>query len=241
MVTKGEVVKLILSFCGALLFFLLGVVPSLLFKSQLPDPFPISWWIDGNPNGYIARNYGVFLLPLIGFLISILSLTLTSFDKPPIEHSISSSIAILVACLLPSANSSTFQLLILETNIKDGGIFSVDKIFIPSGLLLTVAGAILKWVEPNRYVGIRNRWTKESLVVWTKTHHLAGVLFIVSGICLLLLDRFLSPGPLAFFILFFFLGGPAVASTVYSYLIREKRYYSAADWDVLTNATPLLE
>jgi immunity protein, SdpI family len=55
-------------------------------------------------------------------------------------------------------------------------------IAIATGLFFVVLGNFMGKIRPNWFVGVRTPWTLSSKLSWTKTHRLAGWLFIGMGI-----------------------------------------------------------
>ena len=56
------------------------------------------------------------------------------------------------------------------------------SIAVLTGLLFIVVGNTMGKLRPNAYAGVRTPWTLTSKLSWTKTHRLAGFLFIGTGV-----------------------------------------------------------
>lgn len=54
------------------------------------------------------------------------------------------------------------------------------------GLLFIGLGNLLPKVPKNFFVGIRTPWTIANEAVWDKTHRLGGLLFVISGLIMIL-------------------------------------------------------
>jgi uncharacterized membrane protein len=59
-----------------------------------------------------------------------------------------------------------------------------------TGALFLVLGNFMGKIRPNWFVGIRTPWTLSSKESWTKTHRLAGWVFIAAGLTAMLLGPF---------------------------------------------------
>ncbi|WP_160713559.1 SdpI family protein [Chitinophaga solisilvae] len=60
------------------------------------------------------------------------------------------------------------------------------------GALITGIGFYLRKLAPNHYVGVRTPWTLQSSEIWTETHHMAGTLWICTGLAIIISGFFLS-------------------------------------------------
>ena len=85
------------------------------------------------------------------------------------------------------------------------------------GLLFVVLGNVMGKIRPNWFVGVRTPWTLSSKKSWTKTHRLAGWLFIAMG--LLAAAWGLLQSAWMFGLMLAFDGGCVLAIVVYSYLV----------------------
>jgi len=58
-----------------------------------------------------------------------------------------------------------------------------DKfLLIVFALFFIIMGNYMQTVKPNFFIGIRTPWTLQSDVVWKKTHKIAGVLMMITGL-----------------------------------------------------------
>lgn len=66
-------------------------------------------------------------------------------------------------------------------------VASFNIILILVGLTFTVLGNYFPSIAPNYFLGIRTPWTLESPEVWKQTHRLAGKLWVVGGLIIMVL------------------------------------------------------
>ena len=85
------------------------------------------------------------------------------------------------------------------------------------GLFFVVMGGLLGKIRPNWFVGIRTPWTLSSKLAWTRTHRLAGWLFLLTGVTFILAG--LLPSPWTAGAAFVVGIGSAVWMVTYSYLV----------------------
>ncbi|MEP0265901.1 SdpI family protein [Dokdonia sp.] len=65
-------------------------------------------------------------------------------------------------------------------------------IYILLGVFFTALGNYLPSVKPNYFIGLRTPWTLESATVWKKTHRLAGKLWVIGGLAIIVFSLILS-------------------------------------------------
>lgn len=74
------------------------------------------------------------------------------------------------------------------------------------GLLIAMFGNYFQTVRSNYFIGIRTPWTLQNEIVWKKTHHLAGRLWMAGGVLIIFLS-FLIGNNLALAITFGIIAG----------------------------------
>jgi uncharacterized membrane protein len=69
---------------------------------------------------------------------------------------------------------------------KNQSVSSQNFGLIPTGILFIVLGNYFKVIPPNYFIGIKTPWTLENSEVWKTTHILAGKLWFIGGIVIVL-------------------------------------------------------
>jgi uncharacterized membrane protein len=90
----------------------------------------------------------------------------------------------------------------------------VNLLVIPIGILFIPLGNSNKVIQPNYFIGIKTPWTLENKEVWKLTHILAGKLWIIGGL-LIVLGSLTIDKSVFIYILFSVI---TVVPVVYSYL-----------------------
>src|SRR5258705_3703554 len=85
------------------------------------------------------------------------------------------------------------------------------------GIVFFVFGNVLGKVRPNWFVGVRTPWTLSSKRSWTRTHRLAGCVFVCGGVSMLIAGLCQTPFAVAGAVTVL-LGG-ILGTVVYSYFI----------------------
>lgn len=191
---------------------------SFYFYTILPDTIITHWGAKGQPNGYMPKFSGVFLLPLITLGIFLLLIFLPRLD--PLRENYKKFMAYYESFILIFVLFMFYiQLISILWNL--GIQVPIYLALIPAiGFLFIYIGIILKHVKQNWFIGIRTPWTMSNETVWDKTHKLGSTLFIISGIITFAGILF----PQTYMILFILV--PVILSSIwlfiYSYLIYKK-------------------
>ncbi len=175
------------------------VLSALLFAAsgwawqQLPMDarVPIHWNIEGKVDGYGGRGT-LFLLPGM-----VLGLTLLFAVLPRIEprrvNLMSSFKAYRAVWLAVLSLLGGVQILIVQAAL--GKKVPMDKcIYLGLGFMMLVMGNFLGKVRSNYVFGVRTPWTLSSELSWNKTHRLAGRMFVIYGLLMLLAAMVQIPG-----------------------------------------------
>lgn len=207
----------------AMIFLLLVIfIVGAFVYPDLPTRVPFHWNIRGEVDGYTTPFWGAFGLPLLALAIYILMGLLPRIDPKKENYPRFRGPYQLIRWGI------TLFLLLLQTLIL---MVSLGRqVNIPLlvqlgiGLLFILFGSIMPRLAFNYFVGIRTPWTLADEEVWTKTHQMAGKLWIGGGIGGLA-TAFLPP-PGNFIGLMVFVIGASLVSVVYSYFVYRERVRS---------------
>lgn len=160
------------------LILLMFAIAAWLYPA-LPDPVPTHWNAVGEVDGWTAKPWGVYLLPLItlGLLPLLLLLPVISpkgFRLDAARQVYDIVVFTVVAFML------LVELFSFRAALGHGGDFTRAMPII-LGLLFIVLGNYLPRFPRNFFVGIRTPWTLASESVWRRTHRLGGRLFMAAG------------------------------------------------------------
>ena len=118
-----------------------------------------------------------------------------------------------------------FLALMMEITIlsaDDPYRFDVGKIVVFAvSLLFIFIGNYLPKCKQSFTMGIKTMWTLSDERVWNKTHRLGGVLFVISGVVMLVAALFFGE-KVMFAVTMVASLGTLIATTVYSYLLYRK-------------------
>jgi len=201
--------------------------------TQIPDGarLPVHWGPSGEADRFGGKLEALGVLPLIMLGLCVLFVLLPRLL--PRRRHLASSAHTYTASWLGVLALLTGIHAVSVVNATGGEIPVVRIITAGVGALFLVLGNYLPKTRSNWAVGVRTPWTMQSERSWRLTHRLAGRLFAVLGVVLLVVAF-----PLPLTALFpVVLAGVAVASLVplvYSWWIwRAERTGSSADTGVM--------
>ncbi|WP_423214042.1 SdpI family protein [Streptococcus equinus] len=160
----------------------LPVVIGVIFWNQLPEKIPTHFGIDGQADGYSSKLFTLFAFPALFLLFQIICLA--SFEKESVKVNIPAKMRRFYTWLIP-----------VLSLIIQGSIYANALGFIKSGptlvttflaIVFIVIGNYLPKIQRNATVGIRIPWTLSDDKNWYKTHRMAGKLWVIGGLIILL-------------------------------------------------------
>ena len=180
---KENRIKIIITSLITLAPILIGV----LFWDRLPDQIATHFGQGNVPEGWSSKPMAVFGLPLILVALHLFCIFITLND--PKKKNIGRKILPIIFWMIPIisllVNSATYGIALgLKIDIE----LIVSLLL---GLLFIIFGNYMSKIRQNYTVGIRLPWTLSSEDNWDKTHRLAGKLWIVGGV-LVLVNIFLK-------------------------------------------------
>ena len=145
-----------------------------------PNRVVSHWNAAGQPDGYMSKLWGLFLIPLIMIGLVGLFAALPRIDpyKKNYKKFRNYYDGFILLFIL-------FMLAIQIQNIlwSTGYQVSLNLTFpFLMGTFFIYIGFLLGHAEQNWFVGIRTPWTLSSETVWKKTHEVGGKLFKLAGV-----------------------------------------------------------
>lgn len=167
---------------------LLLIIPFILiavYWQDLPDKIPLHWNAAGEVDKYSESRWGIFVLPGLSLLIFLFLFIVPKIDpKGNFGQFLKTYWTILNILMF-------FFLIIFMLVLYVSLGYEFDQaFFIHSALyvLFMLLGNFFGKIRPNYFIGIRTPWTLENEEVWRKTHKMAGVLWVVFSLLMLLLN-----------------------------------------------------
>lgn len=162
----------------------ISAVASVYFYQHSPDIIVTHWNFRGQADGFASKGFGSFFFPGLLVFIYLLMLAVPFFDPKRDsykEFEKPYQIFRYAFMVILSAVYWATGLYNIGYNINIG----ITVAFLV-GLLMIIIGNYLGKLKKNWFVGIKTPWTLSSDDVWTKTHRLGGILFIIFGLVIMI-------------------------------------------------------
>lgn len=195
------------------LLLLVPIIIGLLLWNQLPERIATHFGLNNQPDGWSSRAMAVFGLP--GIILGCHLLCAFGMQADPKKKNVSGKITGLVLWVSPilaMATCGSTYAIALGKNVDIG---MVCMLLI--GVVFIVMGNYLPKCRQNFTVGIKIPWTLNSTENWNRTHRMAGILWMLSGV-ILVVNAFIGFSWLIPTVLVV----AGIAPMVYSFLLYKK-------------------
>lgn len=208
-----------------LIIFILYLAPliiTLIMLPIMPDQIPAQYGWTGEVTRYGSR-YELLIMPIIamftGAFLTFASIRVAkgkSTQNPKLLFWASIAIAI------PMVAMQIWHISMIYPGFEATPAGTLDSMRIMAiiiSLSFVVLGNVLPKCRRNYFIGIRTPWTLKNEVCWSKTHRLAGILMLGTGLISTLLCLFVFDGAAAFYVVAFGLGVALIPALIYSYYV----------------------
>ena len=186
--------------------------------NSLPEQVPMHWNLKGEIDDWGSKYSLIGLAFLLPVLTYVLMLVLPKIDPKKRMESMGGKYDQFKFILVAFMTVTVLVVIFISKNQK---LSNPNMIAILAGTLFVFVGNYFKVMKQNYFIGIKTPWTLESDEVWKLTHLLAGKMWVIGGL-LIVICSLVVPVNLNFY---FFISISAVISIVpivYSYLIYKK-------------------
>ena len=161
---------------------LFPILWGVMIWSQLPNQISIHFNAAGQANNFQSKALAVFGLPFFLLLVHLFVIFVTARD--PKNQTMNEKMGKVIYWLTPIVSLSLSYLIYS----KALGSTTNPSIFVSAllGLIFVMMGNYMPKLKVNHTVGIRLPWTLQSEDNWHKTHRLAGKLWVLGGLILLI-------------------------------------------------------
>lgn len=194
------------------------IILGLLFYNQLPEQMPIHWNAAGEVDDYTSKIFALFGLPMILLVFHTALVWVT--DKDPKYMNIPKVMYVIIYFLIPIISTICVGFSI-NTALPNGLDINISSTLpLVLGIIFLFVGNYLPKCKQSYTVGIKTPWALHDEENWNKTHRLAGFLWIIGGILIIICSLFFSTMVNPFFVIILAM---TVIPYVYSYLIYKKK------------------
>ncbi len=166
------------------LFIIVAVAVAAYLYPSLPEQIPTHWNFAGEVDDYMAKPWGVIILPLSAILVFVTMRLIPVISPKEYRTDKFMDVINVFTVTLVGFMSCVAVLVLLVANGAD--VRFNEMIYGGVGLLFIVLGNYMGKVRKNFFIGIRTPWTLASDEVWSRTHRVGGKVFIVVGMFLML-------------------------------------------------------
>jgi len=186
-----------------------------MLYDKLPNQMAVHWNSAGIPDNFASKEFAGFGLPAI--LAGLNVFTQVILNNDPKKANYPKVLRFLLKWLVPVMS----LILVPVTLFISLGVEINLNLYAPIflGLMFIILGNYLPKTKQNYTMGIKLPWTFNSEKNWNKTHRLAGYVWIIGGICIIL-SSWLNI--YSYFTSMVILITLIIIPTVYSYLLYKK-------------------
>ncbi len=197
------------------LVILLPILIGILLWNQLPSQMAVHFDISGDADGYSSKLFVIFAFPILFMLFQLIALA--SLEKDSVKVSTPPRMLTIYAWIIP------FLSLIIQLSIYANalGVVKSSPRLVTAflGIIFIFIGNYLPKTQRNYTIGIRLPWTLSDEYNWYKTHRLAGKIWFLGGI-IILIDSFIQ---LALpYVLGIVIGVIVIIPMVYSFMLNHR-------------------
>jgi uncharacterized membrane protein len=157
---------------------------------NLPDSVPIHWDIEGDIDRYGDKSELILIPILLPLLIYVIFTIVPLIDPKGKIQQMGNKYFMLKTAM--TVFMSILAMIIIYA-VKNESLYNPNYIILLIGVLLMILGNYFKTLRANYFIGIRTPWTLENQTVWKETHKLAGKIWFIGGLVIivssLLLDK----------------------------------------------------
>lgn len=208
--TKTEKIELLLT----TLVCLIPIAVGLILYNRLPDQIATHWDAQGNVNGWSSKFTGIVLLPAILAGVNLLFPLLLRID--PKYTNMDGKLKAVSHWIIPLITLLCSGITLSAALGKDLPVTVIMPVFL--GMVFVVIGNYLPKTKQSYTMGIKLPWTLNSEENWNHTHRLAGFLWVIGGL-LIIVAGLLGLGFVPFTAITMVM---VLAPCVYSYLYYRK-------------------
>jgi len=147
--------------------------------NQLPDRVPIHWNIKGEIDRYADKADLLWIPILLPLLTYIILLVVPKIDPKNKLSKMGKKFQNL-KFVLTIFMSALALFIIYSAEVRS--LTNPNYVLLLIGILYIILGNYFQTIRANYFIGIRTPWTLENETVWKKTHQIAGVMWFVGGI-----------------------------------------------------------
>ncbi len=204
----------------------LPLVATLVSLFFMPETVPVHFDINNQVDRW-GSKYELLILPIVALVMGVvLMISAKRIDKK--ENSGNNNYKVFTTVgivILAVFNIISFYILYIgftKAQTLDNMRLDIYSLLVLMfGIMFVIIGNVMPKIRTNHLLGIRNKWTKSSEIVWKKAHRVGGFISIFTGL-IAIISSFVFSGQVSMIILIGLLLVNAVVTTIYSYAVSKK-------------------
>ncbi|HEX8563572.1 MAG TPA: SdpI family protein [Flavobacterium sp.] len=188
---------------------------------DLPEQVPTHFNLEGAPDDWSNKSAMIFIPAILGIGVYLLMLLIPVLDpKKRITQMGNKYYSLRLMLTIFFSILATYVVYVCHA-----GSVNPNMMLAIIGAFFAMLGNYFQTVRPNYFIGFRTPWTLENEQVWKKTHRLAGRLWIIGGLLIIILSLFISNKliPTFFGVILFVM---VIVPVVFSYSELKKLKYT---------------
>jgi len=185
--------------------------------NKFPEQIPTHFGMNGQPDDYSGKAFGLLLLPVINAAMYLLFKVLPQIDPRGKNYKLFGEKYRVIQLILHTFFTFLF-FLIAFYSLGYRFNFSLVMLYAMLAFFLLL-GNYMGNVRPNYFIGVRTPWTLSNEEVWQRTHRLTSKIWVFGSLAMMLLLPFVSQPE---YFLLPFVGVISLIPIVYSYVIYTK-------------------
>ena len=150
---------------------------------QLPDTVPLHWNMEGEIDNYGDKSELILIPILLPLLIYFIFTIVPMIDpKGKINQMGNKYFTLKMAMTI----FMSILAMIIIYSVKNETLYNPNYIVLLMGVLFVILGNYFKTLRANYFIGIKTPWTLENEIVWKETHKLAGKIWFIGGLIIIL-------------------------------------------------------
>lgn len=183
--------------------------------NQLPDKVPVHWNFKGEIDRYGDKAERILIPVLLPLLMYVIFSVVPKIDPKKKLNKMGNKFQSLKIWMI---TFMSLLALFIIYSAKNQSFDNSNYLVILIGVLYIILGNYFKTIKANYFIGIRTPWTLESEFVWKETHKLAGKMWFIGGI-IVVLSSFVLEKQINFIVFLTITGIIAIVPIGYSYLL----------------------
>lgn len=182
--------------------------------NSLPKRVPVHWNVNGEIDGWGDKMQLIsisFALPVLIYAIFLLVPIIDPKKRIKKMGSKYQQLKFILVLFM-----SALAVLIIYS-AKNQSFNSIAYVFGIIGFLIMASGNYFKTIKPNYFIGIKTPWTLENETVWKETHSLAGKMWFVGGLAMVVVS-FILKGKAHMVVYFSICAIISIVPIVFSYI-----------------------